>query len=59
MQQLARDAEALVQRGWTRDGDGMGVVKTFHFKSYFKAIVSFCFDRRLQVSVRANPVRPL
>lgn len=41
MQQLACEAEALVQRGWTRDGDGMGVAKTFHFKSYFKAIVSF------------------
>lgn len=39
-QQLARDAEALLQKGWARDGDGMGVTKTFHFKSYFKAVVS-------------------
>lgn len=39
-QQLARDAEALLQQGWAQDGDGMGVTKTFHFKSYFKAVVS-------------------
>ncbi|KAJ5205183.1 hypothetical protein N7491_004194 [Penicillium cf. griseofulvum] len=37
-QQLARDADALLQQGWAKDGDGMGVMKTFHFKSYFKAV---------------------
>ncbi|EKV04087.1 Pterin-4-alpha-carbinolamine dehydratase family protein [Penicillium digitatum] len=37
-QQLARDADALLQQGWAQDGDGMGVTKTFHFKSYFKAV---------------------
>ena len=41
-QQLARDAETLLAQGWARDGDGMGVTKTFYFKSYFKAVVS-CF----------------
>ena len=42
-QQLAHDADALLQRGWAQDGDGMGVTKTFHFKSYFKAVVSLCY----------------
>jgi pterin-4a-carbinolamine dehydratase len=42
-QQLTRDAESLLQQGWARDGDGMGVTKTFHFKSYFKAVVSSSF----------------
>ncbi|KAJ5881458.1 uncharacterized protein N7529_000130 [Penicillium soppii] len=37
-QQLTRAAETLLQQGWARDGDGMGVTKTFHFKSYFKAV---------------------
>ncbi|KAJ5123853.1 Pterin-4-alpha-carbinolamine dehydratase family protein [Penicillium bovifimosum] len=37
-QQLARDAEALLKKGWAQDGDAMGVTKTFHFKSYFKAV---------------------
>ena len=38
--QLTRDAEALLRQGWARDVDGMGITKTFHFKSYFKAVVS-------------------
>lgn len=42
-QQLARDADALLQQGWAQDGDGMGVTKTFHFKSYFKAVVGYYF----------------
>jgi hypothetical protein len=42
-QQLTRDANALLQQGWAQDGDMMGVIKTFHFKSYFKAVVSFLF----------------
>lgn len=43
-QQLARDANALLQQGWAQDGDGMGVTKTFHFKSYFKAVVGSYFS---------------
>lgn len=43
-QQLARDADALLQQGWAQDGDGMGVTKTFHFKSYFKAVVGYYFS---------------
>jgi hypothetical protein len=43
-QQLTRDAEALLQQGWALDGEGMGITKTFHFKSYFKAVVSFAFS---------------
>lgn len=41
--QLARDADALLQQGWAQDGDGMGITKTFHFKSYFKAVVSYSY----------------
>lgn len=39
-QQLGPDTAALEQQRWTLDHDGMGVTKTFHFKSYFKAVVS-------------------
>lgn len=38
--QLGSDTAALQQQGWALDADGMGVTKTFHFKSYFKAVVS-------------------
>lgn len=38
-QQLGPDTETLQQQGWALDADGMGVTKTFHFKSYFKAVV--------------------
>ncbi|KAJ5974572.1 Transcriptional coactivator/pterin dehydratase [Penicillium waksmanii] len=37
-QQLGPDTEMLQQQGWALDGNGMGVTKTFHFKSYFKAV---------------------
>ena len=40
-QQLGSDTETLQQQGWALDADGMGVAKTFHFKSYFKAVVSY------------------
>jgi 4a-hydroxytetrahydrobiopterin dehydratase len=46
-QQLKRDAEALLQQGWALDGEGMGITKTFHFKSYFKAVVSVAFSAEL------------
>ncbi|KAJ5666655.1 Transcriptional coactivator/pterin dehydratase [Penicillium macrosclerotiorum] len=36
--QLGPDTQALQQQGWALDADGMGVGKTFHFKSYFKAV---------------------
>lgn len=39
-QKLGSDTAALQQQGWALDPDGMGVTKTFHFKSYFKAVVS-------------------
>lgn len=39
-QQLGSDTAALQQQGWALDADGMGMTKTFHFKSYFKAVVS-------------------
>lgn len=45
VQQLTRDADSLLQQGWARDGDGKGITKTFHFKSYFKAVVSVCTVR--------------
>ncbi|KAJ5112721.1 hypothetical protein N7532_000766 [Penicillium argentinense] len=37
-QQLGSDTQGLLQHGWKLDADGMGVTKTFHFKSYFKAV---------------------
>jgi 4a-hydroxytetrahydrobiopterin dehydratase len=48
-QQLARDAEALLKQGWAQDGEAMGVTKTFHFKSYFKAVVSLFGASRLEL----------
>lgn len=39
--QLGPDMQTLLQQqGWALDADGMGVKKTFYFKSYFKAVVS-------------------
>lgn len=38
--QLSSDTTTLQQQGWALDAEGMGVTKTFHFKSYFKAVVS-------------------
>jgi hypothetical protein len=33
--------EALRKQGWVLDGEGMGIQKTFYFRTYFKAVVSF------------------
>jgi 4a-hydroxytetrahydrobiopterin dehydratase len=33
--------EGLLEKGWVLDGEGMGIKKTFHFRSYFKAVVGF------------------
>ncbi|KAL5362537.1 transcriptional coactivator/pterin dehydratase [Aspergillus floccosus] len=30
--------DAIIQRGWALDEEGMGIKKTFYFKSYFKAV---------------------
>jgi hypothetical protein len=39
--QLGPDMQILLQQqDWALDADGMGLTKTFHFKSYFKAVVS-------------------
>jgi hypothetical protein len=39
--QLGPDMQTLLlEQGWALDTDGMGVTKTFYFKSYFKAVVS-------------------
>ena len=40
-QKVGADVEALRSQGWALDAEGTGVQKTFYFKSYFKAIVSF------------------
>lgn len=38
--QLGPDMQSLLQQqGWALDADGMGITKTFHFKTYFKAVV--------------------
>ncbi|EPS28303.1 hypothetical protein PDE_03249 [Penicillium oxalicum 114-2] len=37
--QLGPDMQSLLQQqGWALDADGMGITKTFHFKTYFKAV---------------------
>lgn len=38
-QQLSSDTTALQAQGWALDAEGMGVTKTYSFKSYFKAVV--------------------
>lgn len=37
--QLSSDTTALQAAGWALDAEGMGVTKTYSFKSYFKAVV--------------------
>ncbi|KAJ5081853.1 hypothetical protein NUU61_010117 [Penicillium alfredii] len=37
-QRLGLDTQSLLQQGWALDAEGMAVTKTFHFKSYFKAV---------------------
>ncbi|THC88209.1 hypothetical protein EYZ11_012345 [Aspergillus tanneri] len=36
--QLQYKVDALIEQGWKLDEDGMGVQKTFYFRSYFKAV---------------------
>ncbi|KAF7594077.1 hypothetical protein BBP40_010214 [Aspergillus hancockii] len=36
--QLQTELNTLLGQGWALDGDGMGVQKTFYFKTYFKAV---------------------
>lgn len=45
-EQVTTGLNSVRQRGWQLDADGMGITKTYYFKSYFKAVVrSFCpFD---------------
>ena len=42
-EQVTTGLNSLRQRGWQLDQDGMGVTKTFYFKSYFKAVVCSSF----------------
>jgi hypothetical protein len=37
--QLQTELNTLLEQGWALDEDGMGVKKTFYFKTYFKAVV--------------------
>lgn len=37
--QVTTGLNDLRQRGWQLDADGMGILKTYYFKSYFKAVV--------------------
>lgn len=46
-QQLGSDTQTLQQQGWALDAEAMGVTKTFHFKSYFKAVVMWIRDSAL------------
>ncbi|KAL4893136.1 transcriptional coactivator/pterin dehydratase [Aspergillus ambiguus] len=36
--QLRADLNRLTERGWTLDDEGLGIKKTFYYKSYFKAV---------------------
>ena len=40
VEQLRPRVDALVGNGWKLDEDGTGVLKTYYFKTYFKAVVS-------------------
>lgn len=57
-QQLGPDTELLLQQGWALDGNGMGVTKTFHFKSYFKAVVCAYGDPPYSVLLQAQGCSP-
>jgi 4a-hydroxytetrahydrobiopterin dehydratase len=37
-EQVQGGLEGLLEKGWVLDGEGMGIKKTFHFRSYFKAV---------------------
>lgn len=38
---VQRAVEALIANGWGLDDEKMGIKKTYYFKGYFKAVVSF------------------
>jgi len=38
-EEVREGLEALRKRGWVLDGEGMGIQKTFYFRTYFKAVV--------------------
>ena len=38
-EQVTAGVNALRQQGWQLNADGMGLIKTYYFKSYFKAVV--------------------
>ncbi|KAJ6126186.1 Transcriptional coactivator/pterin dehydratase [Penicillium samsonianum] len=52
-EQLTSDTEELRQQGWALDDKRTGVSKTFHFKSYFKA-VSFLVTIASESSVKKH-----
>lgn len=55
--QLGPDTHTLLQQqGWALDADGMGVTKTFHFKSYFKAVVSVAVLLANSIGTIVQPV---
>lgn len=38
-EQVTAGLNSLRQRGWQLDNEGIGITKTFYFKTYFKAVV--------------------
>jgi 4a-hydroxytetrahydrobiopterin dehydratase len=42
-EQLRPQLNGLQDQGWRLDEDKIGIKKTFYFRSYFKAVVSFFF----------------
>ncbi|EAW18814.1 4a-hydroxytetrahydrobiopterin dehydratase [Aspergillus fischeri NRRL 181] len=40
-EQVRGGLDRLLEKGWVLDGEGMGIQKTYYFRSYFKAVVGF------------------
>ncbi|GIC85376.1 4a-hydroxytetrahydrobiopterin dehydratase [Aspergillus udagawae] len=37
-EQVQQGLKALLEKGWVLDGEGMGIQKTFYFRTYFKSV---------------------
>jgi 4a-hydroxytetrahydrobiopterin dehydratase len=49
-EQVQQGLKALLEKGWVLDGEGMGIQKTFYFRTYFKSVVGFacCSSRGIR-----------
>jgi 4a-hydroxytetrahydrobiopterin dehydratase len=48
-EQLRPQLNELQDQGWRLDEDKIGIKKTFYFRSYFKAVVSFFLPTSISV----------